>query len=372
MQSKTIRYLDLSIDYQKNKKKYLNIFDDILSSGAYVPNKNIELLEKKITNFLKVKYCASLNSGTDALFLAFYCLNLKKGSEVITTPNTWYSSIGAIIHNGLIPKFIDIKFDQNFNEDLIESKITKKTKAILAVHLNGKMTNIIKIKKICKRYNLKLIEDAAQAFGSQYNKINPGQKSDIACFSTHPTKTLFSFRDGGFVVSNNKNLINRIKVLRNHGVSNSKRDECVEFGFNSRIDGLQAKILMEKLKEINLKVKNRNVNAKLYLNHLDRNYFQFDKPNIECKNSYQFFFVLAKKRDKLFKYLSSKGISVSKYFHIPIYKQKAYLKIFKKKINLKNSNYMEKRVINLPIRESLKKTEILYICKLMNKFFKKK
>ena len=371
MQSNSIKYLDLADDYKKNKKKYLNIFDDILSSGNYVPNKNIEILEKKISKFLKVKYCATLNSGTDALFFAFYALNFKKGGEVLTTPNTWYSSVGAIIHNGLIPKFIDIKHDQNFNESLIESKITKKTKAILAVHLNGKMTNVVKIKQICKKHKIKFIEDSAQAFGSKYKNINPGQMSDIACFSTHPTKTLFSFRDGGFVVSNNKKLIDRIKVLRNHGISGKRRDDCIEFGFNSRMDGLQAKILQEKLKGIKSKIINRNKNARIYINSLNKKYFKFDKFNKFNKNSYQFFFVICEKRDKLFKFLDSNGIPVSKYFNIPIYKQKAYVRIFKKKINLKNVNYLEKRVINLPIRESLKKKEILYICNLMNKFFEK-
>ena len=126
--------------------------------------------------------------------------------------------------------------------NLIEKDITKKTKAILAVHLNGKMTNVIKIKNICRKYKLKFIEDAAQALGASYKKISPGQISDIACFSTHPT-TLFSFRDGGYVVSNNKKLINKIKLLRNHGIAKNNRDLCDEFGFNSRMDELQAENL---------------------------------------------------------------------------------------------------------------------------------
>ena len=369
MQRNIINYLDLASSYKKDKKKYLKIFDEVMMSGAYVPQKNVKDLENKICKFLRVKYCATLNSGTDALLMALYSLNLKKGDEVITTPNTWYSTISSIIHVGLVPKFVDIKLDQNFNEDLIIKNITKKTKVILAVHLNGKMTNVIKIKKICKKFKLKFIEDAAQAFGANFKKINPGQLSDIACFSTHPTKTLFSFRDGGFVVSNNKKLINRIMLLRNHGITKNNRDLCDEFGFNSRMDELQAKILIEKLKTIKKLISLRNLNAKIYHKFLDRKYFYFESKQKNLVNSYQFFLVLCKRRDELYRYLNSKGVMVLKYFHIPIYKQKAFKNIFPKPIRLKNADHLEKQSLNLPIRENLKKDEIRYICNLMNDFY---
>ena len=158
MKQNRINYLDLAAPYKKDKRKYLKIFDQIMSSGQYIPQKNVEFFENEICKFLKVKHCVTLNSGTDALLMALHSLNLKKGDEVITTPNTWYSTIASIIHVGLVPKFIDIKLDKNFNEDLIEKDITKKTKAILAVHLNGKMTNVIKIKNICRKYKLKLLK----------------------------------------------------------------------------------------------------------------------------------------------------------------------------------------------------------------------
>tara|TARA_A100001015_G_C15025414_1_gene730231 strand:+ start:658 stop:1788 length:1131 start_codon:yes stop_codon:yes gene_type:complete len=369
MQQNKINYLDLASSYKKNKKKYLNIFSDVMESGQYISNKNNITLENKICSFLNVKYCATLNSGTDALLMALFSLNLKKGDEIITTPNTWYSTIAAIIHVGLIPKFIDIKLDQNFNEDLIEKNITKKTKAILTVHLNGKMTNVQKIKIICNKYKLKFIEDAAQAFGATYNKISPGQLSDIACFSTHPTKTFFSFRDGGYVVSNNKKLINRIKLLRNHGISPESRDVCNEFGFNSRMDELQAKILIQKLKEIKKTIRCRNINAKVYHKYLNRKYFHFDLNKKNVISSYQFFVVMCNKRDKLFKFLNKNSVMAMKYFHIPIYKQNAFKKIFPQKIKLNNCEILEKKSLNLPIRENLKKSEIKYICNLMNKFY---
>ncbi len=371
MQYNKINYLDLSFSYKKNKKKYIKIFDEIMSSGQYIPQKNVENLEKKICKFLKVKYCATLNSGTDALLMALYSLNLKKGDEIITTPNTWYSTIASVIHVGLIPKFIDIKLDQNFNEDLIEKNITQKTKAILAVHLNGKMTNVIKIKNLCKKYKLKFIEDSAQAIGATYKKISPGQLSDISCFSTHPTKTLFSFRDGGYVVSNDKKLIDRIKLLRNHGITKNNRDECDEFGFNSRMDELQAKILIEKFKEIKKNIKLRNLNANIYRKYLDKRHFYLEPKQKNSVNSYQFFLVLCEKRDKLFNYLNKKKVMAIKYFHIPIYKQKAFKSLFPKTIKLKNAEKLEKKSINLPIRENLKKSEIKYICKLMNEFYEK-
>ncbi|MDC1176320.1 DegT/DnrJ/EryC1/StrS family aminotransferase [Candidatus Pelagibacter sp.] len=372
MQQNRINYLDLASSYNKDKKKYLKIFDEVMGSGQYIPQKNVQNFEDKICKFLKVKYCASLNSGTDALLMALYSLNLKRGDEIITTPNTWYSTIASVIHVGLVPKFIDIKLDQNFNEDLIEKNITKKTKAILAVHLNGKMTNVIKIRKICKKYKLKFIEDAAQALGASYEKVSPGQLSDIACFSTHPTKTLFSFRDGGYVVSNNKRLINKIKLLRNHGIAKNNRDECDEFGFNSRMDELQSKILIERLKEIKTIIKLRNLNASIYQKYLNKKYFFCDFKSKNLVHSYQFFLVLCNnRRDELFEYLNKKKTIVLKYFHIPIYKQNAFKKLYPKKIKLKNTELLEKRSLNLPIRENLKETEIKYICQLMNRFYEK-
>ena len=369
MKQNRINYLDLAAPYKKDKKKYLKIFDQIMSSGQYIPQKNVETFEKEICKFLRVKYCVTLNSGTDALLMALHSLNLKKGDEIITTPNTWYATIASIIHVGLVPKFVDIKLDQNFDEDLIEKNITKKTKAILAVHLNGKMTNIIKIRNICKRYNLKFIEDAAQALGATYEKVSPGQLSDIACFSTHPTKTLYSFRDGGYVVSNNRKLIKKIKLLRNHGIAKNNRDECDEFGFNSRMDELQAKILTEKLKKLKQMIKLRNNNAKIYHKYLNRKYFYFETNHRNLVNSYQFFLILCDKRDKLFNFLNKKKVMVIKYFHIPIYKQKAFKRIFPNKLKLKNADRLEKKSLNLPIRENLKISEIKYICNLMNRFY---
>jgi dTDP-4-amino-4,6-dideoxygalactose transaminase len=365
-----IKYLDLASVYKKNKTKYLKIFDKVMSSGQYTPKKNIKTLENKLSKFLKVKHCVTLNSGTDALFMSLYSLKLKKGDEIITTPNTWYSTTASIIHCGFVPKFIDIKFDQNFNEELIVKNITKKTKAILAVHLNGKMTNIIKIKNICKKYKLKFIEDAAQAFGATFKGFGPGQLSDIACFSAHPTKTLSSFRDGGFAVSNNKKLIDDIKLLRNNGISVSDRDKCEKFGFNSRMDELQGKILIERLKDIRKTIKLRSSNSKIYNTHLNKKYFYIDEDKAKVSSSHQYFLVLCERRDALQKYLSKNGVETIKYFHIPMYKQKAYKVIFPKIIKLKNSNSLQEKTLHLPIRENLKRSEIIHICNLMNNFYK--
>ena len=163
-----LKFLDLSKDYKFYKKFIIKNINKIYSSGKFIQGKEIEILEKKIKDYLKVKYCVSLNSGTDALLCSLYSLNLKPGDEVITTPNTWYSTIAAIIHLRLVPKFVDVTDDQNINVDLVEKNINSKTKAILAVHLNGKMLNVIKINNICKKYKIKFIEDAAQCFGGSY------------------------------------------------------------------------------------------------------------------------------------------------------------------------------------------------------------
>jgi dTDP-4-amino-4,6-dideoxygalactose transaminase len=362
-----IPYLDLSRDYLNYKKFIIKNMDKLYSEGRFIQGEEIKILEKKIQDYLKVKYCLTLNSGTDALLCALYSLNFNPGDEIITTPNTWYSTVAAIMHLRLIPKFVDITIDQNMNVDLIEKNITNKTKAILAVHLNGKMLDVLKIKKICNKYSIKFIEDSAQCFGGSYNSIRPGQLSDVACFSTHPTKTFFSFRDGGFLATNNKNIYEKIKKFRNHGISEKERNVCDDWGVNSRIDNLQAIILTKKLKDISRLIKQRQKVANFYLNNLDPKLYMLPLNNPRIRHTFQFFVLHAKTPHKIIKYMLNKKIELRRYFHIPMYRQNFFKKFFGKHKLLINSESFQETSLNLPIHHNLSRKDLIKICNYLNK-----
>ena len=165
-----IPYVDLSRQYKKERKKIIKVIDKVLLKGNYVGGDHVDLFEKKIAKFCNTKYCVALNSGTDALVLALHTLGVRKGDEVITPPNSFIASTAVIVHLGAIPVFVDVKADQNINSDEIEKKISNKTKVIMPVHLTGRMCEMDKILKIAKKYNLKVIEDAAQSIGSMYKE----------------------------------------------------------------------------------------------------------------------------------------------------------------------------------------------------------
>ena len=245
MNNMTIPYVNISKQWNSEKKNILQIINNTMSSGSHVGGKEILKFEKNIKNLCKKKYCVALNSGTDALTFALYSLGIRKGDEVITIPNSFVASTSCIVHLGARPVFVDVQNDQNINPDLIENYITKKTKAIMPVHLTGRISEMKKIIKISKKYNIPIIEDAAQAIGSKYYNQPSGFFGSFGCFSAHPLKNLNALGDSGFLVTNQKKHYNLIKDVSNHGMSN--RNKIKNFGHVSRMDNLQAGVLNYRL-----------------------------------------------------------------------------------------------------------------------------
>jgi len=245
-----IPYVNLKAQWENEKKDLIPIIDKVLSSGVYVGGSEIDKFENKICTKLKTKYCISLNSGTDALVLALHCLGIRPGDEVITPPNSFIASTAAIVHLGAKPVFVDVAKDQNIDVDKIKEKLTHKTKAIMPVHLTGRICEMSQINNIAKEKKLIVIEDSAQAVGSKYKNTFSGNLADIGCFSTHPLKNLNACGDGGFITTNSKQIADKIKSLRTHGMI--ERDNVENFGFVSRMDSLQAAILNYRLDKLDL------------------------------------------------------------------------------------------------------------------------
>ena len=267
-----------------------------------------------------MKYEIGVGNGTDALYLALRALGIKTGDEVITPPNTFIATVEAITLNGAKPVFVDIN-PETYNIDItkIEKAITKKTKAIIPVHLYGQPADIGPILKIAKKYNLKVIEDAAQAHGAEYRGKRVGGLGDVGCFSFFPAKNLGAYGDGGMVVTNNKKIAEKVRLLRNHGRV-QKYEHQIE-GTNSRLDELQAAILRVKLRYLNRWNKARRQRAKLYDRSL-KNIKGVKIPFIApwATPVYYVYTIRIKERDKLQESLKKKGISTGLYYPIPLYR----------------------------------------------------
>jgi dTDP-4-amino-4,6-dideoxygalactose transaminase len=362
-----INYVNLTKQYKFERKNLIKEIDNTFLSGSYVGGDQISKFERSIAKICSCKYAVAMNSGTDALTIALHLLGVGRGDEVITPPNSFIASTAVIIHLGAKPVFVDVKDDQNIDENLIEKKITNKTKAIMPVHLTGRMCNMKKIIDISKKYKIPVVEDCAQSIMSRFKNRSSGSWGEIGCFSAHPLKNLNAMGDGGYLVTNNKNYFSKAKSLINHGMEN--RDDVSNFGFVSRMDNIQATILNYRLKNLKKIIKKRRNNYQIYLNNLNRNVVFFPKEKKDEFNTYHTFVIQVDKRDKLKKFLDKQGIGTSIHYPKPIHLQKAYLKICKKKESYDNTEYQAKRIISLPINQFLKKKEILFICKTINNFF---
>ncbi len=263
----TIPMVDLKSQFHEIQDEIFVSLKEILESGNYILGKKVSEFEKKVAYFHNLKEAVGVASGTDALHLSIEALGIGPGDEVITTPFTFFATVEAILYTGACPVFVDIEPDTfNIDVEQIEENITEKTRAILPVHLFGHPVNIQEIVRIAKKYKLKVIEDCAQSFGAELNGKKVGTFGDIGCFSFYPSKNLGAYGDGGMIISNNSRIANIIRGLRNHGSKGAYRHSRV--GFNSRLDEIQAGILLIKLKRINEFNSKRREHAEFYTNLL--------------------------------------------------------------------------------------------------------
>ena len=365
-----IPYVNLTKQAKSQKKEILDLLNRIIKKGQFVGGYEIDKFEKNICKLINVKHCVALNSGTDALTLGLHLMGIKKGDEVITTPNSFIASAAAIVHLGAVPIFVDICNDGNIDPKDLIKKISKKTKAIMPVHLSGRPCKMDKIISISKKYKIPIIVDAAQAIGTKFKNKFVGTFGKVGCFSAHPLKNLNAMGDSGYLVTDDKIIANKIKLLRNHGIKN--RNDITDFGYVSRMDNFQAGILNLRLKKLKSIIAKRRSNAKLYFQKLKK--LKEIKLPYEEKNqfnSFHTFIILANKRDKLKNYLEKKKISTAIHYPKLIFDQKAYTNKFKK-INSKHypkSKYYVSNILTLPINEFITKNEIKKISNEIINFY---
>jgi len=340
-----------------------------LKGGIYVGGESVNNFEKSFKDIIGTKYCVSLNSGTDALVLALIALGIKEGDKVLVPSFTFFSTVECVLHLKAIPVFVDINL-QNYTIDLndFKRKANSKIKAAIPVHLFGNDAQITEIRKICSEKNIKVIEDVAQAFGSQDEKNNfLGSIGDIGAFSFFPSKTLGGIGDGGCITTDNYQIYKKITMLKNHGQIKNYEHEIV--GGNSRLDSINAFILNEKLAIFSKIRETRNRFYKYYIENLkDIEWINLpQKNNNKTVLNYFTIRVPVNIRSKLMDYLSAKNIGNAVYYRTPIHLQKVITRN-SKKINLKNTEIASKSVLSLPLYSFPKDEELEYIVSTIKKF----
>lgn len=392
-----IPLLDLKIQYQNLKAELEPVIGEVLASGEYILGKQVLAFEQEIAAYLGVKYAISVGNGTDALVIALKALGIGEGDEVITSPFTFFATAESIAAVGAIPVFADVD-EHTFNIQPEESrkKITKRTKAIMPVHIFGQPCKMDEINQLAKEYGLHVIEDACQAIGASYKGKMAGGLGDIACFSFFPTKNLGCAGDGGLITTNDEKLAVICNAIRQHGsgkigqaaynlLNNTEEtlDETVDsgnalynplkyynflIGHNSRLDALQAAILRVKLRYLDHWNGKRIINARYYNESLKDTGIKLPVVEDHVKMVYHQYVVASEKRDELAAFLSNKGIGTGIYYPVPLHLQKAFKGMGYKEGDLPVSDYLSKRTVALPVYPELTQVQLDYITACVKEF----
>lgn len=366
-----ISFLNLKKINLTYKEEILNKISTLVDSGWYIRGELCARFEEEFASYCGTKFCVGVASGLDALSLIFRAYKeigyMKDNDEVIIPSNTYIASILAVTENNLKP----ILVEPNLNDFLIdpnkiESKITSKTKAIMVVHLYGQTCQMDEINKIAKKFNLKVIEDAAQSHGAYFHNKRCGNLGDAAGFSFYPTKNLGAMGDSGAITTNDKELNEIVYALANYG--SSIKYENTYKGINSRLDDIQAGILSIKLKNLDNENKRRKQIAKKYIKNIDNKSIVIPKARIEKNHVWHLFVIRTENRNKMAEYLSENGVQTSIHYPIPPHRQEAFIEW--KKMSYPISEKIHAEVLSLPSGPFLEETEVNQIIELINQYEK--
>jgi len=350
---------------------YLKDIRTLVKTGDFTLGSAVTEFEERFSKLTGIPYTIGVSSGTDALILSMKILGIGPGDEVITTPNTFIATVGAIAMTGARPVFADNNDEYTIDVDKIKDAITSKTKAILPVHLTGNPADMPAIMKIAKKHKLIVIEDAAQAILASIDGKHVGSWGETACFSLHPLKNLNIWGDGGIIVTRSVKLYEKLKLFRNHGLST--RDEVAMFGHNCRLDSLQAVIANRLIKQVHFITDKRIENAhKFDESFKDLNEYvtvPSRRPNV--KQVYHTYVIQVKKRNELFRYLLKNGIDAKIHYPIPVHLQKAAKYLGYKKGDFPVCEKHCRTIITLPVHQHLTESEIGYLIDKIRKFYKK-
>ena len=362
-------------EYKDLRKKILKSIDKSLKSGQIFFGKELEKFEKNFIKLNKLKYGIAVGSGTDAIYIALLALGIGKDDEVITVSNTAIPTVSAIRSSGAKVRFVDIENDYLINSKKIERYISKKTKAIIPVHLYGQACDMEKICKIANKHNLKIIEDCAQAQGAKFKNKYVGNFGDVGCFSFYPTKILGAYGDGGFISTNSSKLYKKMRRVRFYGMEKydkknkfNKKYYSLDHGINSKMDEIHLSILNLKLTKVRSWIRRRQKLANLYTKNLKNTSLILPGEKKDREHVYHLYVVYHPKRNLIIKKLKKNKIHVNINYPFPIHKMKAYSNILFNKYNhLPITEKMTKGIFSLPLYPKIKNADVIKITKILKK-----
>jgi len=366
-----VPFVDLWAQYQSIKYEIDVAMEAVIKSSAFIGGQYVKKFEEEFAQYIGSKYCVGVGNGTDAIYIVLRALGIGTGDEVITVANSFIATSEAITLTGARVVFVDCD-SQTYNIDCskVRAAITPRTKAIVPVHLYGQPADIKTINAIAREYNLYIVEDAAQAHGAEYNGCRIGTLGSASCFSFYPGKNLGAYGDGGAIVTNDKSLAYRCRMIANHGRL-KKYDHEFE-GVNSRLDGLQAAILSVKLKHLDDWTQKRRANAILYKDLLIDSGVICPFESLNVKHVYHLFVIQVANREEIQKYLNIKDIATGIHYPIPLPNLMAYRYLGYHTNDFPNATELSTKILSLPMFAELERAQIDYVCAELKQALKNK
>jgi len=368
----TIRYVDLAKQYETERAELEPRIAECLATGQWIGSTRVEALESALAKCCGVARAVGVGSGTDALILVFEALGIGPGDEVITVPNSFVATTAAVVAVGATPVFVDVLDDRTMDPAAVRRAISAKTRALLPVHLGGRIAQMDELSKIAGEHGLLTIEDAAQAFGSTFQGTHAGAFGCAGCFSAHPLKNLNACGDAGFVVTSDEELAHRVSQLRNNGLAD--RDTVVRWGRVTRLDAVQATILQFRLERLDTVIEARRSNAARYAGLLDPRYVE--TPPVELADDGRFdtfhtFVVHVDRRDELRTWLLDHGIETSIHYPTPIHLQPAANGLGYGRGAFPVTERQAARILSLPIHQFLSAEDIDRVATTIQEFYRR-
>jgi len=355
--------------YRRMWNDVIGAISEALSKGDLLLRGQLKQFETDIASFVGVKYAVGLNSGTDAIFLSLKAAGIGPGDEVVSVAHTFVASVACIVHCGATPILVDVGEDMNMDVEQVEAKVSRKTKAIMPVHLNGRLCNMKKLMETAEEHDLIVIEDAAQALGASFNGKKAGSFGLTGCFSLYPAKILGAAGDGGLLTTNDSEIDQKILLLRDHGQERAT-GKILFYGFNSRLDNVQAAILNVKLKYLSKWIERRREIAEIYHKGLsDLAQVKLPPPPTttgQYYDVYQNYVIRMKKRDELVKFLEKNGVETIVSWRTPNHFHPA---LGLKHFSLPETERLSAEVVSLPMYPELTDEQVRYVIETMHDFY---
>ena len=362
-----VPFVSFNVMHKEIEEKMLDAFKRVYENNWFIQGKECEEFEKEFAEYCGASYCVGCGNGLDALYLLLRAYGIGEGDEVIVPSNTYIATALAVSYTGAKPVFVEPFIETfNINPSLIEQAVNDKTKAIMAVHLYGQPARMDEIKAIAKKYDLKVIEDSAQAHGALYKGTKTGNLGDAAGFSFYPGKNLGALGDGGAIVTNDKELADKCRAIGNYG-SDYKYHHIYK-GNNSRLDEVQAALLRIKLKELDKWNKRRNEIAKKYIEGIHNEQVILPVTEPDMTHVYHIFGIRCDRRDELEKHLNENGIGTNKHYPIPIHLQGAYSELGIPEGTLPIAEKISVTELSIPMYYGMTEEEIDYVIEKINAF----